>query len=163
MSSTILPQLLKHSFSIDLNTRHGALLCLGELIHSLCELEQQSKSPQFTYFSDSFVSELKSVIGRIFDEKYFRGSGVEYMRLGVCFFVKKLALSRLFCLDSNHQLGDPQFFKQCELFLSQCLEYNKEIVQLAAVEALPFYCDLKYLQSASDKKTVLYYFIRFFF
>ena len=33
MASVVVPQLLKHSFSIDLNTRHGALLSLGEIIH----------------------------------------------------------------------------------------------------------------------------------
>jgi hypothetical protein len=152
MVSNVLPQLLKHSFSIDLNTRHGALLCLGELLHSLCEETIVSNTTESInsfkrYFTSNFIQELRSVIGRIFDEKYFRGSGVEYMRLGVCFFIKKLALSKLFEQNENNSFElDDQFFTQCELFLSQCLEYNKDIVQLAAVDALQYYCDLMYLR-----------------
>ena len=161
MVSNVLPQLLKYSFSIDLNTRHGALLCLGELLHSLCEATIGSNTTESIanfkkYFTNDFIQELRSVIDRIFDEKYFRGSGVEYMRLGVCFFIKKLSLSKLFHQNENNSfLLDDQFFTQCELFLSQCLEYNKDIVQSAAVEALSYYCDLRYLTKKEISNTLI--------
>jgi hypothetical protein len=38
---------------------------------------------------------------------------------------------------------DEGFLRESELFLSQCLEYNKVSVQMAAVETISFYCDLK--------------------
>jgi hypothetical protein len=38
---------------------------------------------------------------------------------------------------------DEGFLRESELFLSQCLEYNNLSVQMAAVETISFYCDLK--------------------
>jgi hypothetical protein len=58
----------------------------------------------------------------------------------------------LFCLKTdqvnenevaNYFKLDEGFLIESELFLSQCLEYNKVSVQMAAVETISFYCDLK--------------------
>lgn len=91
---------------------------------------------------------LKQVIDRIFDEKYFRGSGGEFIRPAVCFFIRKLAMSELIerrrrgCeIDLS---GERRFVRECDAFIVQCIEYNKESVQAAGVETIPYYCSLKY-------------------
>lgn len=150
ISFNIMPKLLKYALSIDLNTRHGALLSLAQLIHGQCILLEDNHSKQSELermFYPEMMSELRTVISKIFDEKYFRGSGGDFMRPAVCFFIKKLSLSKLLQQkDSDNQLYkiDDHFIQECESFLIQCIEYNKESVQISAVETLPYYCDLKF-------------------
>ncbi|RMZ99376.1 tubulin-specific chaperone D [Brachionus plicatilis] len=140
MAFEVVPSLIKQSSSIDLNTRHGALLSLGQLIHALSELVNLEPEKLLNkYFNEEFTSKLRHVLSQIFDEKYFRGSGGEYMRPAVCFFVKKFSLCKQ--MHKQFQLDD-QFIGQCEHFLVQCIEQNKESVQLSAAETLPVYCDL---------------------
>lgn len=142
MAFCILPKLIKSAHTaIDLNTRHGALLSLGQLIHALCSSEHADLT---RLFPAETMSGLKTVVDRIFDEKYFRGSGGEFLRPAVCFFIKKLAMSDLIIRRGADAELSETFIRDCDLFMAQCIEYNKESVQAAAVETLPFYCDLKY-------------------
>ena len=154
MARMVLPSLLKHALTAnDLNTRHGALLCIGELVHALCLCAQDdddddaSSSSQHrlgVYFNAETMAQLRLVIARLFDDKHFRGSGAELTRVAVCFLVKKLAISNLFHQRTNDtdMTLDEAFFAKCELFLATCFEYNKEHVQVAAADALPHYCQL---------------------
>ena len=70
MAFKIIPQLLRHSYSIDLNTRHGALICLAELVHALCEIIQKENLKLNKYFDSETIVSLSSVISKIFDGKY---------------------------------------------------------------------------------------------
>jgi hypothetical protein len=146
MAFCVLPKLLKLALSgLDLNTRHGTLITLGQLIHALCLIdENESNTTTLTrLFPIETMSQLKSVIDRIFDPKYFHGSGGELIRPAVCFFIKKLAMSNLIAKRGDTELSTT-FIRDCDDFIKQCIEYNKESVQTAVVDAVPFYCDLKY-------------------
>jgi tubulin-specific chaperone D len=99
MAFDVLPKLLRYSFSIDLNTRHGALISLAEIIHALCEQAHLNELRRF--FPAETFAELKSVLSKVFEEKYFRGTGGELMRPAVCFVLKKLAISKLFKARRN--------------------------------------------------------------
>ncbi len=155
MAFKIIPQLLRHSYSIDLNTRHGALICLAELVHALCEIIQKENLKLNKYFDSETIVSLSSVISKIFDGKYFTGSGGESMRPAVCFFIKKLSISNLFNLDksSEHFKLAETFLNDCELFLKQSVEYVKESIQIAAAETIPFYCDLKFPSKTADQSS----------
>lgn len=148
MAFNVLPKLLRYSLSIDLNTRHGSLLCMGQLIHALSE-HARSINDLDRYFGpvSEIRDELVNVLKNIFEEKYFKGSGGEYIRPAVCFFLKKLSLSKLFDLDEHPTpLVEESFFKEYDNFIVQCIEYNKDSVQEAVVECLPYYCDLKFVR-----------------
>lgn len=166
MAFSIMPKLLKFALSIDLNTRHGALLSLAQLIHALSQVASEKPTPTLEIkrlFCIEMMSELRTVISKVFDEKYFRGSGGEYMRPAVCFFVKKLSISKLLQQsESNNPVYkiDDSFLKECESFLIQCIEYNKDTIQQAAVETLPFYCDLKYDKNMSGDRKIVDFFIK---
>lgn len=97
------------------------------------------------------MTDLKDVISKIFDSKYFRGSGGEYMRPAVCFFIKKLSLAKLF--DQNENSLDEKFVRECEAFIRECIEYNKEDIQGAACKTLPYYCDFKFPDKSNLNKT----------
>jgi hypothetical protein len=64
------------------------------------------------------------------------------MRPAVCFFIKKPVQSGLF--KSTLVAHDEKFLAECELFIRECIEYNKEAVQLAACQTLPYYCDIRF-------------------
>ena len=156
MAFSILPKLLRHSFSIDLNTRHGALISLAEIVHALCNEAASKKQENVLvelkrYFPIEIFDQLKNVLNKIFEEKYFRGTGGELMRPAVCFVLKKFSISKLFQQNDESAATQEIYFKlddgflnESETFLSQCLEYNKESVQIAAVDTIAYYCDLKY-------------------
>ena len=163
MAFSVLPKLLKYSFSIDLNTRHGSLISLAELVHALCEEAKKRNTSNLIaelkrFFPNEIVSELKIVLGKIFEEKYFRGTGGELMRPAVCFVLKKLSIAKLFQQENDDAKKDSseqeeflfnlekKFLEESETFLNQCIEYNKESVQAAAAETISFYCDLNFFK-----------------
>ena len=148
MAFHIIPKLFKSATSVDLNTQHGTLLSLGQLIHALCTpLETSSNLVRF--FPEDTTTQLKVVIKHIFNEKFFRGSFDEHIRPAVCFFIKKLSMSDLLNKLPNSDLGE-SFISDCDRFIAQCIKYNKESVQTAVVETIPFYCDLKYKGPKSE-------------
>jgi len=162
MAFSILPKLLRYSFSIDLNTRHGALISLAEILHALCDQAREKKSNLDAlkrYFPIEIFDELKNVLNKIFEEKYFRGTGGELMRPAVCFVLKKLSISKLFQQnevenkETNYFKLDEGFLNESETFLTQCIEYNKENVQMAAVDTISFFCDLKYSKNFTSSSS----------
>ena len=78
------------------------------------------------------------------------------MRPAVCFVLKKLSISKLFQHDRKDAVEaasddylfnlEKTFLDESESFLDQCIEYNKESVQISAVETLSFYCDLNFFK-----------------
>jgi hypothetical protein len=143
MAFEVLPQMLDQLFNTDLNTRHGAILVLGELIHSLCE--QQTELVR-KYFPNELISKLKEVLSQMLDEKYFKNTSGELMRPSVCLLVRKLSISNLF---QHTDTFDQRFLDECEKFLVECLENAKDTVQMAAVDTLPHFCRL-YFSKQSD-------------
>ena len=153
MAFKIIPQLLRHSYSIDLNTRHGALISLAEIIHALCEIISLNGFKLNKYFDSETIESLTNVIDKIFDGKYFNGSGGESMRPAVCFFITKISTSRIFQLDPDNFKISETFLTSCEEFLKHCIEYVKESIQLAAAETIPFYCNLKYSNESNKESS----------
>jgi tubulin-specific chaperone D len=112
MAFVVVPALLKQAHSVDLNTRHGALLSLGEVIDALslcCSNSNisgscngsgveslQQKQLVRRYFDANTMDQLSRMIDKLFDEKYLRGAGGELIRPAVCFFVRKLNSCKLF-------------------------------------------------------------------
>ena len=65
MSGTILNLLLKQCLHFDLNTRHGALLSLSQIIHALCEFSREKSKPKSDYFSDELIKSLKALLSQV--------------------------------------------------------------------------------------------------
>lgn len=65
MSGTILSLLLKQCLHFDLNTRHGALLSLSQIIHALCEFSREKNKPKSEYFSDELITSLKGLLCQV--------------------------------------------------------------------------------------------------
>lgn len=90
MVSTVLPTLFKKTTSIDLNSRHGAVLAIGEIIYAL------SKLPKDQTIEDVLnMREIENLIPEFRKKFYFRGLGGELMRSACCYFIEKCSLAAL--------------------------------------------------------------------
>jgi hypothetical protein len=65
MSHALLDTLIKQCMHFDLNTRHGAIMCLSEIIHALSVYAVQHGKPKSNFFTAEFLDELKTLIGRV--------------------------------------------------------------------------------------------------
>lgn len=135
MSETILSLMIKQCLHFDLNTRHGSLLSLSQIIHALCVYSNENNKDKFGFFSNDLLNDLKQIIPKLQEAKYLKGLGGEILRPACCLFIQKISISKLY------ERLDEEFLNTCEEFLLECIEYNKEDVQLAAFNALPFYFD----------------------
>ncbi len=154
MAFEVFPKLIKQTNTIDLNTRHGALHSIANLIHALCKIDDSNEDKQTLkrYFFEDLLKDFKSlVMDRLFDEKYFRGSTGENMIIVVCFFIKKCVESNFFVHFPSLCFSDNQkFLTECEQFLTQTIEYNKDNVQQSAVDALYYFSDLKFKNKPAE-------------
>jgi hypothetical protein len=166
MAFEVAPRLVKHTASMDLNTRHGALLSLGHVLRALtCQVAVHQRVAVERLVSVELRVELSSVVlARLFEPRYLRGSTGEAMRIVVCLFVKLLVQARLHVhfpqlfftqSESKEDLKEGMDKKksagwigECEEFLAASIEYNKESVQTAAVDALRHLAELKYPPSS---------------
>ena len=147
MCFSVMPKLIRHTLSVDLNTRHGALLCIAQISYALCLLAGDNLESLNRFFYAELRADLKSiVIDRLFEERYFRGSIGENMRIVVCFFLKKIALAGLHQHFAEFLLCASD---QCEVFLTQSIEHNRETVQVAAVDAFYYFAELRF--SSADQ------------
>lgn len=88
MAEQILPVLLEKTSSTDLNTRHGSILAIGEVIHGLY-LNGYSK------ISNDVFEGIQNIVPILKAKYQFRGLGGELMRQACCVCIEKLALSKI--------------------------------------------------------------------
>lgn len=85
MQTEVLPTLFEKTASIDLNSRHGAVLSIGAIILALSE---DSHSIDAT-----ILEKISNLIPEFREKFYFRGLGGELMRMACCDFIQKCAMA----------------------------------------------------------------------
>ncbi len=65
MTTKLLDSLLAQCIHFDLNTRHGAILSLSEIVHALSLYASAHAKPRNYYFKPEFINQLKTLIGRV--------------------------------------------------------------------------------------------------
>jgi hypothetical protein len=132
MGETIVPALIPECFSSDLNTRHGALICLSEVMKAL--------SIKHGYiFTDKIQDELREIVPTIEAKRLYRGRGGEIIREGICRFIEGMALSKIVLPDTTlckAAVGPRQIKKQTVLIFQETIDTNlkhptEEIIGLA--------------------------------
>nr|XP_060503670.1 tubulin-specific chaperone D [Panthera onca] len=76
----VLPRLLSMTQSLDLHTRHGAVLACAEVTRGLYRLAVQEDRPITDYLDDAAVRGLKHIHQQLYDRQLYRGLGGELMR-----------------------------------------------------------------------------------
>jgi hypothetical protein len=93
MVSTVLPALFEKTTSIDLNSRHGAVLAIGEIVHALSiTLKDQDLEG---VLGPNLSPKISTLLPQFRQKFYFRGLGGELMRSACCDFIEKCTLARL--------------------------------------------------------------------
>ena len=73
MAEVVLAQLFAKTTSIDINTRHGAVLALGEITNALLEIQKSSEEGQQEYISSNINQQLNGLLGTFLYKDLFRG------------------------------------------------------------------------------------------
>lgn len=95
MASSVLPQLLSRTTSIDLNARHGAVLAIAELMHALAIVgKERTKSIQ-EMVGENVIQEICSLVPKFKERGQFRGMGGELMKQACCVLVEKASLAQM--------------------------------------------------------------------
>lgn len=84
----MLPALTEKTLSADLNSRHGSILGIGEIIYAL-HLHSQVK------VSDKLLEVIKSIVPILNGRYQFRGMGGELMRQACCTLIENLSLAKV--------------------------------------------------------------------
>lgn len=89
-----IPRLFDKVNSIDLNARHGAVIAIGEILHSL-SIVCQSENKNFNELIGHLLEKIKDLIPRFRERLYFRGMGGELMKQACCDFIEKCSLAHV--------------------------------------------------------------------
>lgn len=130
MCETVLPYLLEQTSTLDLCTKHGAILSMAEIIHALFTLNV-SNGKEFE-LSAEIINGIKSLAATLRAANKFKGYSGELMRVAVCKLIEKVSLSKVF-IDDNSVLDDWLFV------IEDTLPHTIESVQDSAIQSLsPF-------------------------
>lgn len=90
MVNTVLPALFTKTESIDLNSRHGSVLAIGEIINAI-----YGEVP----INEDNITKIGNLVSEFRRKFYFRGLGGELMRQACCDFIEKCALAKVVFSD----------------------------------------------------------------
>ena len=90
VSSVVLDALVPLCTGIDLVTRHGSILIVAEVVHSLHEVERDENRPGLISRNPS-LKLIFRIVKTLMDAKLFRGFGGELMRVAACHLIARLS------------------------------------------------------------------------
>nr|CAB3266849.1 tubulin-specific chaperone D-like [Phallusia mammillata] len=89
VATTVLNKLVPLCTGMDLITRHGSILIVAEVFHSLHEVEQNGKVGLLS--RNPSVKGILRIVKQLSDSKLFRGSGGELMRVAACHLIFRVS------------------------------------------------------------------------
>nr|XP_023027464.1 tubulin-specific chaperone D [Leptinotarsa decemlineata] len=139
MINKALPALFDRTNSIDLNSRHGAVLAIGEIFHSLSKTAKESCMKLESLLKEDLLDKTKKLILTFREKMYFRGLGGELMRRACCDFIEKCSLASM-------PFHNETIIQDWHNLLNECLSCDVLSIRTVALIALPalleeYYCD----------------------
>lgn len=136
MTKEVILKLLENAKSIDVNSRHGSILALGEIVLALKTLETEGA---VKYLTTEVIEQLNILVLDFHKREQFRGMSGELMRISCLEFIKNCSQAQipanLACIESWQYLID------------LCLVNKTEKVREAAIKAVPVMAE-SYYQNA---------------
>lgn len=131
MINTALPLLFQKSLTIDLNSRHGSVLGIGEIARALSEVAKSKDVNLKDFIGPELLSNYENLIGIFQERMYFRGLGGELMKQACSSFIENCSLAKL-PLHNKQVISKSLFHTIDEMFPVRSFRY------LAAIsEQLP--------------------------
>lgn len=95
VSAVVLDQLFSKTDSIDINTRHGSVLAIGEIILALRKLEEENKGSGHNWLSNQSISNINELILKFIQCDLFRGMSGEIMKQCCTDFIRNCSLAKV--------------------------------------------------------------------
>ncbi|XP_057310361.1 tubulin-specific chaperone D-like [Hydractinia symbiolongicarpus] len=143
MLETALPLLINQMQSIDICTKHGAILAVGEVVHALSE-ESRTKTNIPLVLNDSILNEVMGLVSKLKRTNQFRGYGGELMRKAVCRLIEKIA-------SSDVKINDTSVLDDWLFVIVDTISHTAPTVRYTAITALPPFCQ-QYMTSSTHFK-----------
>lgn len=90
VSTAVLDELVPLCTGMDLVSRHGSILIVAEIVHSLYEVEKDGSRPGVISRNPS-LKVIFRIVKSLMDAKLFRGFGGELMRVAACHLISRLS------------------------------------------------------------------------
>ncbi|XP_070417334.1 tubulin-specific chaperone D isoform X2 [Equus przewalskii] len=146
----VFPRLLSMTQSLDLHTRHGAVLACAEVAHSLSRLAVQEDRPVADYLDETVVQGLKQIHQQLYDRQLYRGLGGELMRQAVCVLIENLSLSKMPFRGDAVIDGWQWLINDTLRNLHLISSHSKQQIKDAAVLALAALCSEYYTKEPGE-------------
>ncbi|CAH1175633.1 unnamed protein product [Phaedon cochleariae] len=127
---TVLPSLFEKSISIDLNSRHGSVLAIGEILYALSKIAKERNQTIDTLLTEDLLTKTKNLVPIFRERLYFRGLGGELMKQACSDFIEKCSLAAL-------PFHKDDVIEDWLQLLTECFSYEVAVIRAAAVKALP--------------------------
>ncbi|XP_018322258.1 tubulin-specific chaperone D [Agrilus planipennis] len=135
MAKKVLPSLFEKATSIDLNSRHGAILAIGEILLALSRLSEDKGVKMEDLVTVETFKQVECLIRNFQERLYFRGMGGELMRQACSNLIEKCSLAHM-------PFHNTKVIEDWLSLLNDCLSYEVQIIRTCAVHALlPFFSE----------------------
>uniref|UniRef100_A0A336LLZ4 Tubulin-specific chaperone D n=1 Tax=Culicoides sonorensis TaxID=179676 RepID=A0A336LLZ4_CULSO len=143
--------ILENAKSIDVNSRHGSVLAIGEIVLALSNIETKENTPG-KYLTKETIDQINILVQDYHTREQFRGMSGELMRLACLDFIRNASEAKipieLACIESWQYLID------------QCIIHKSVQVRNLAIKALPIIASSYYQDDKFEtikNKILIYY------
>lgn len=141
VAQEIIPTLFGLTDSIDINTRHGSIIALGEVTAALKELERDQGS---SFLTPDALEKLNGLVLKFFDRDQFRGMSGEIMKQGCADFIQNCSKARI--------EADEKCLETWQSFIDKCLVNKNIVVREGATRAFEAVCNAYYSHDTEQRK-----------
>uniref|UniRef100_A0A182WYJ1 Tubulin-specific chaperone D n=1 Tax=Anopheles quadriannulatus TaxID=34691 RepID=A0A182WYJ1_ANOQN len=146
MQNTVLPQLFQLAESTELNTRHGAVLAIGEVINALQKLTTATHTDgeQGCFVNDTIIELAGQLIGKYRQRGQFKGMSGTYMKHGCASFIRN-------CSEAKLPITQREYLESWQLLLDESIIDEKSTTREQATVAFSRFCDAYYKAEPADR------------
>ncbi|PSN56928.1 Tubulin-specific chaperone D [Blattella germanica] len=130
MAETVLHTLLEKTSSIDLNTRHGAVMAIAEILHALAIVGSENKLNIQDIVGIEVTEQVKNLVPNFRQRQQFRGLGGELMKQACSILIEKCSLAVM-------PFHNSEIIDDWQSLLDECLSHEVCNIRSRAAAALP--------------------------
>ncbi|XP_069674548.1 tubulin-specific chaperone D [Periplaneta americana] len=141
MAEAVLRILLEKASSIDLNTRHGSVMAIAEILHALSLVARENGSKIQDTVGLGIVEQVRDLVPNFRERQQFRGLGGELMKQACSLLIEKCSLSLM-------PFHNCPIIDDWQSLLDECLSHEVPNIRSRAASALPaFFTEYYQLRS----------------
>lgn len=142
MANVVMQRLFALTDSIDVNTRHGSVVALGEVTLALKQLEECGE----VYLLPDSERQLNQLIGKFFARDQFRGMSGEIMKQGCSEFIQNCSRAGI--------AASGECLEAWQSFIDKCLVNKNAQIREAATRAFHEVCVAFYAKEGGAERNL---------